>query len=744
MELNLVIGATVLGSAVAGFDQVSKLCSGLGGVLSKSAAEATKLGRALELGREMKELTTRQDGVNASSDDLARKLAEVTAAYEKAAKAAGVYGKSLDEIEREQKKQQRLARLSMGIGNVVSGVKTMAPGASALSLKTVRSAISFESAMADAAKTIDGMRDDTGKLTEKYSEMGKAVQEMGRSIPLSHAEIAALFAAGGQQGMTDVKELQQFATMAAHMSVAFGMGTQEAADAIGGYRTAMGLSMEQTRTMLDLMNQFANTTSASEAGIADIVRRIGSLGGVAGVQNKELTAMAATLDSMKIAPEVAATSLKNFFLALASGGSASKKQKEAFKSIGLEAAEMAKAMQSDAPAAILRVLEALRQLPKEAQLATMKDIFGKESLGGITPLLDQLDLLRSNLAKTKDEQAYMGAMQQEFENRNATTASNLTLFNNQLAEISTTLGQSVLPVINDLLKSVRPLLDGIATFFRENPGFSKAIVEVGGALAGFGAAAVALAPVWGLGKALYGTFQSLTSAAGLLISPLGKVVGKMADVKNIAGAASSKVGALKTALAAPVGTLPLVAALGTLVTALWGIGKALDTVTDKMLGAGSAAKLNALDDKAHAATGDGRGLQDMSDAEVVDLALDGAATGGVVTEPTPLLVGEGKEPEAILPLSRLSSMLQGSAMAGDRSSALLSRLDSMLEGLRPAGGAQGSSATAMNVTFSPVIHMGQGAGQPQEDVRGALRLSMEEFKKMLASSRMREGRVSFA
>lgn len=95
--------------------------------------------------------------------------------------------------------------------------------------------------------------------------------------------------------------------MAAHMSVAFGMSTEEAADAIGGYRTAMHLSMPETRSMLDLMNQFANTTSATEKGIADVVRRIGPLGNVGGVAAKPMTALAATLDAMKVSPEIAAT-----------------------------------------------------------------------------------------------------------------------------------------------------------------------------------------------------------------------------------------------------------------------------------------------------------------------------------------------------------------------------------------------------------------------------------------------------
>lgn len=286
----------------------------------------------------------------------------------------------------------------------------------------VRAAVQFESAMADAAKTIDGMRDASGNLTPKYYEMETAIKRMGRELPLTHEQLAGLFAAGGQQGMTGVDELREFTTMAAHMSVAFGMSTEEAADAIGGYRTAMHLSMPETRSMLDLMNQFANTTSATEKGIADVVRRIGPLGNVGGVAAKPMTALAATLDAMKVSPEIAATGIKNLILSLTSGEAATKGQKEAFAKLGIDTVKLAQQMQKDGPAAIISVLEAVKQLPKAQQLSIMQEIFGKESIAAISPLLDSLDLVKRNLVIASDETLYAGAMQKEFENRSRTTA----------------------------------------------------------------------------------------------------------------------------------------------------------------------------------------------------------------------------------------------------------------------------------------------------------------------------------
>ncbi|CAK7034668.1 MAG: hypothetical protein DELT_00511 [Desulfovibrio sp.] len=125
----------------------------------------------------------------------------------------------------------------------------------------VKLAIDFESAMADAAKTIEGMRDDSGKLTPMYYAMVREAKLLGRELPLAHSQIASIMAAAGQQGMTDAKEIAQFTKDAAMMSVAFGMSNDDAAAAIGGYRTALGLAQDDVRDMLDLMNYFMQLLS---------------------------------------------------------------------------------------------------------------------------------------------------------------------------------------------------------------------------------------------------------------------------------------------------------------------------------------------------------------------------------------------------------------------------------------------------------------------------------------------------
>lgn len=94
------------------------------------------------------------------------------------------------------------------------------------------------------------------------------------------------------------------------------------------------------------------------------------------------------------------------------------------------------------------------------------------------------------------------------------------------------------------------------------------------------------------------------------------------------------------------------------------------------------------------------------------------AKGGIATAPTVAMVGEGNESEAILPLSKLSGMLNA-PMNGIAS--LIERFLAAIE-----GGGDGMPP----IQFSPQLVFNGPANQ--EDVDRALDLSFEKFKKLMA------------
>lgn len=88
------------------------------------------------------------------------------------------------------------------------------------------------------------------------------------------------------------------------------------------------------------------------------------------------------------------------------------------------------------------------------------------------------------------------------------------------------------------------------------------------------------------------------------------------------------------------------------------------------------------------------------------------ASGGIATGPSLTMVGEGREPEAILPLSRL-------------------------------GGMMGASGPSISVSFSPVIQI-TGAGAVREDVQSGLRAGVADLKRELERLLNSERRLSYA
>ncbi len=457
-----------------------------------------------------------------------KNIAQIRSSQGSVRTLAAEYAKLSAEMEKNKSVQNRFEALQAKRDSLKSNrssiqaemVQTAVPML-ALSVP-VNQAIKFEASMADVAKTMDGMRDDDGKLTAKYYEMEQAVKNMARQIPLSHEEIASLFAAAGQQGLTELFDIKEFVTMSAQMATAFGISQEQAADAIGGYRASLGLSFEETRSMLDLMNQFANTSSATEQDIAEVVKRVGALGQQAGFTVTTMVAMAKNLEAMKIQPEIAATGIKNMLLALTAGEAATKSQSEVFNKLGFDTKTLAEAMQKDAPNAIQKLLGSIKKLPKAEQLSTLNQLFGSQSITSVSSF--NFEKFAEDLTLANDKTQSANAMAKEAGARWDSTAGQLQILKNRTNEVAINLGSALLPAINDTIAGVSPLITNFAEFAKENPEVVKNIVGTAGALVGLKMTTLAaryavngLHTVWTVGKgtALAFSFATKTQTYSL-------------------------------------------------------------------------------------------------------------------------------------------------------------------------------------------------------------------------------------
>lgn len=343
--------------------------------------------------------------------------------------------------------------------------------------KPMQAAIQFESTMADVRKVVDF---DT---PEQFQQMSRDVLELSKNIPMTADGLGQIVAAGGQSGIAR-EELVSFAEEAAKMGVAFDITADQAGTMMAQWRTAFKMGQADVVALADKINYLGNTTAASAPQISDVITRVGPLGEVGGVASGEIAALGASLVGAGINSDVAATGIKNLILAMASGESATKTQQEALASLGIDTVELAQRMQTDAKGAILDVLQSISQLDAASQASTLQNIFGKESLGAIAPLLSNLDGLRANFDKVADAAQYTGSMEQEFDTRSKTTANSIQLMNNRLDAAEIAIGQGLLPLITPAAEAVGTLASAIGNVAMSSPGAIKGIATFIGIVGG--------------------------------------------------------------------------------------------------------------------------------------------------------------------------------------------------------------------------------------------------------------------
>ena len=634
-------------------------------------------------------------------------MAKQSKTYELLVEIAGRVGKNFDSsIGKAQTKLGKFSTVLKKVGIAVSAATIALAGMNFLK-DSVDQAIAFESTMADVAKVVDGLRDENGRLTESYYQMSDAILKLSTKIPMTVNEIGQITAAAGQAGIAQ-EDLMQFTETAAKMGIAFDTTADQAGEWMAAWRTSFGLSQDEVVALADQINYLGNTTSENALKLSGVVTRIGSLGDVAGLSAAEVAAMAASMTG--VTEEISATGIKNLMLTMTAGSAATDKQQGVLSRLGFSATELAERMQQDAKGAILDLLGAIKQLPDAEQAAMLTQYFGKESVAAIAPLLSNLGYLEEQFNKVGDVTQYAGSMEAEYAARADTVENKIQLAQQSIDALKIKLGEKLLPVIGRVAEAISGGIEKLFTFTEEHKDIIPVIAAFVGSLTSMiaaqklfsvfsangakltmafgkavafisspmGIATIAIAALIAIGVLLYRNWDTVKAKAQELWEKIKEVFGGIKE--SIVGefeSAKESVAGFFSWLVEKISSIPII-----------GSGfKTLKTV----ISAGKA----------------GRALLTQQTQTVRPMA-----TGGIVTAPTLSLIGEGRESEAVLPLSKLEQLL-GSVSGG-------------------SGG---------EIVFAPQIEVKGSANK--EDVREAVRLSFEEFKRMMERYRKEKRRVAF-
>ncbi|MCA1199150.1 phage tail tape measure protein [Sphingomonas sp. R647] len=635
------------------------------------------------------------------------------------------------ELEKRGRVQARAEKVQ-AVGGKIQGMG-MAAGIAGTAITVplgfaVREAIDFESAMSDVRKVVDGMEDPRA-----FKSMGRDILQLSRELPIAAEGLAQIVAAGGQAGLAG-NELLPFARNAAQMGVAFDIDPDKAGETMAKWRTAFRLGQREVVQLADKVNWLSDKTAAAPDQISAIVTRVGPLGEVAGLAAGEIAAMGATLASMGVQEEIAATGIKNTMLALTKGEAATKSQKKAFGLLGLESTAVAKSMQRDATGTIMTVMQKIAALPDYQRASILDQLFGSESISAIAPLLTQLPTLATNLEMVGDRGGWAGSMMREFDSRSATSAARLAKFNNRVNALKIGIGERLLPVIEKGAELFGRWADRASAWMDANPKLASGLLTLVGAIGAFLVVAGGLGLVVGPIVTGIGWLMKLGGVLSFILSPL----------RLVAQAALWGIGAIAAFVGLPAWIVGAIAialiAAGVLIWNNWEKIKGwfvegarfltnlrmqfLKIGAQLMMGliTGISSKLSALRDKivglGKQAVGWFKGVLGIKSPSRVFMGLGGYMTQGLTM---------GLERGADEPIARMRRL------AGQVTAALAIGSAGMTPAAAapPGGGGGGRPAIIQHLAISITIH-----AQPGEDT--------EELAEKVAAVIERKSRAAAA
>lgn len=329
-----------------------------------------------------------------------------------------------------------------------------------------RSAMEFETAMANVAKTSDATETELGQLADTFKDMSE-------DMPTSAAELGNLAAAAAQLGV-ETEGLDEFAKVMADMNVATNLVGEEGAATLARFRNIIGLTTDEFDELGSTIVALGNQSAATEREIAEMGLRIAGAGKVVGLSAAEVLGFATALSSVGIEAEMGGTAISRTFIEIDKAVSTNSDTLATFAGVaGLTAEQFSQAWGEDASGAMIRFIRGLGQLESQGENAFVVmeqlGIVERRQTDALLRASSASDLFTQTLDNAKVAWQENNALTEEANRFYNTTENQFKALRNELKNAAIDLGDGMLPALRSLIdllsagvKLIKPFTEGFA------------------------------------------------------------------------------------------------------------------------------------------------------------------------------------------------------------------------------------------------------------------------------------------
>lgn len=375
--------------------------------------------------------------------------------------------------------QNQISGFSKTLGAIgtagLAAMSALAAGGVAAIASCTKEAAKFENYMGDVVKYVDGLADETGKISDKLASNGKTyvenyetmmdtLKDLSTQIPYTFEDLTRLAAAAGQSGKS-FEDLTQtdFLKDIAMWGTAMDISADQAGDWGAKWEQAFNMNHDQIMELADVINYLGANYATTAAEIAQSVNDSASMGQLAGVDVKATAAIAASMQAMGVSTDRVGTSIKRIYTNITKGSTATAAQEAAFERLGFTATGIAQAMQTDGTGTLLKVFSAINNLPDAEKLSTLNALFGQWAIEGGAKVTQNLGLLEEMLAAVNDPSTWTGSMERELIIKASTPEAIDTMLASAKSALKADLGEAFLPAYKAFGTSMIDFIRNIRT-----------------------------------------------------------------------------------------------------------------------------------------------------------------------------------------------------------------------------------------------------------------------------------------
>ena len=455
---------------------------------------------------------------------------ESTSAYQGLASQLKDTGKGIKEV-------------GESIDTITKPIQYASTALAAGGVASAKFAIDFEDSFAGVKKTVDATPEQLAKIKQGIIDLSTTGIDGRGAIPQTTTELNELAAAGGQLGISQ-ENIIDFTEVMAQMGSATNLVGEEGAATLARFQNVMGVGQNEIRNIGSAIVDLGNHSATTESEIAEMALRMGKYGSSVRMSAADVLGYSAALSSLGIEAQMGGSAIGRTWLsietAVASGGEGLTKFA---KYSGKSAEEFKEQWNTDSSGAFNGLLKGLQSAENLTVALDDLGINNTQDIQAMMALVNGYDLVTESVNRSNTAYQENTALQEEFNAKNETTASKLANTKNNIIEAARSIGETMLPSIQDASTTVADFAKGLSQMDDEQ---KRVVVNTGATVIAIGAiskvSAGAIKGVGGIVEAV-GNIKKAFSAGGAL----AKFAPTLASIGSVAGPAALAVAGIATA-----------------------------------------------------------------------------------------------------------------------------------------------------------------------------------------------------